>query len=809
MVDNIHNVNIKSEVESSYIDYAMSVIIGRALPDVRDGLKPVHRRVLYAMYKEGMLPNKKFVKCAGVVGEVIKKYHPHGDQAVYDTLVRMAQDFSLRYPLVNGQGNFGSIDGDPAAAYRYTESKLSKIAIKLLEDIDKDTVDFALTFDETSKEPLVLPSLLPNLLLNGSSGIAVGMATNIPPHNLNEVVDAISHKIENPEATVEDLMEFIKGPDFPTSAIITGKRGIYDLYKTGRGKITVQAKATIEEMKGGRNAIIVTEIPYMVNKSNLIENIVKLVNKGVISGISDIRDESNKKGIRMVIELKRDSIPMVVLNNLYKHTQMKTTFGGIMLAIDKGRPKEFKLNEIIDAYIEHRKEVVIRRTTFLLNKSRKRAHILEGLKIALDNIDLIVSIIRQSKTTEAARNALKEKFNLSSLQAQAILDMKLQQLTGLERINVENELKSKYADIENYEMILGNPREIARIILGELKELKETYGDERRTVITDSEDEVVPEDLIPKEDIVIALSHSGYIKRLNEDMIRSQRRGGMGAVGMKTKEDDFVEQLYSGNTHSYLLIFTNKGKCYWLKGYDIPEGTKQSKGRAIVNLLPVQPDEKVRSIVVVDEFDDQHHLFMATKNGTIKKSNLQLFSNPRSSGIIAMNLSDDDDLIFAGLTSGSNKILLATEHGKSITFREKDARPMGRNTQGVIGIRLENKDRVVSAEILNENASIFTITQFGIGKRTDASEYRVQTRAGKGIINIKVTPKSGNVVDVKQVNDNDEMMIISKNGIMIRIKMSEFRTIGRNTQGVKVMTLKNDDEIVSIEKVFFNEESEE
>ncbi|MCD6579038.1 DNA gyrase subunit A [bacterium] len=809
MSDNIHSVNIKSEVEASYIDYAMSVIIGRALPDVRDGLKPVHRRVLYAMYKEGMLPNKKFVKCAGVVGEVIKRYHPHGDQAVYDTLVRMAQDFSLRYPLVHGQGNFGSIDGDPAAAYRYTESKLSKIAMQLLEGIDKETVDFDLTFDETSKEPLVLPSLLPNLLLNGSSGIAVGMATNIPPHNLNEVVDAISHKIENPEATVEDLMEFIKGPDFPTSAIITGRRGIYDLYKTGRGKIIVQAKATIEEMKSGRNAIIVTEIPYMVNKTNLIENIVRLVNKGVITGISDIRDESNKKGIRMVIELKRDAIPMVILNNLYKHTQMKTTFGGIMLAIDKGRPKEFKLTEIIDAYLEHRKEVIIRRTTYLLNKSRKRAHILEGLKIALDNIDLIISIIRKSKNTEEARNALKEKFSLSSLQAQAILDMRLQQLTGLERINIENELKGKYADIENYEMILGNPREIARIMLSELKELKEKFGDERRTIITDSEDEVTPEDLIPKEDIAIALSHSGYIKRLNEDVFRSQRRGGKGAMGMKTKEDDFVEQLYTGNTHSYLLIFTNKGKCYWLKGYDIPEGTKQSKGRAIVNLLPVLPDEKVRSIVVVDEFDDEHHLFMATRKGTIKKSNLQLFSNPRSSGIIAMNLSDDDDLIFAGLTSGNDKVLLATEHGKSITFREKDARPMGRNTQGVIGIRLANKDNVVSAEILAESATIFTITQFGIGKRTSADEYRVQTRAGKGIINIKVTPKSGNVVDVKQVTDEDEIMIISKNGIMIRVKMSEFRTIGRNTQGVKVMSLKNDDEIVSIEKVFFNEDTEE
>jgi DNA gyrase subunit A len=808
MTENIHNVNIKSEVEASYIDYAMSVIIGRALPDIRDGLKPVHRRILYAMLKEGILPSKRFIKSAGVVGEVIKKYHPHGDQAVYDSIVRMVQEFSLRYPLIKGQGNFGSIDGDPAAAYRYTEVKLSKIAMKMLEDIEKDTVEFSPTFDETTREPTNLPALLPNILLNGSSGIAVGMATNIPPHNIGEIIDGIIYKIDNAEATVEELMQFVKGPDFPTGAIITGKTGIFNMYKTGRGKIIIQAKSQIEEVRNGRNAIIVSEIPYMVNKANLITNIAKLANNNIIQGLADIRDESNKKGIRIVIELKRDAIPKVVQNQLYKHTQLKTTFGAIMLAISNGKPIEFTLPQVLDAYILQRKNVVQRRTEFLLAKARKRAHILEGLKIALDNIDLIISIIRSSKTTEEARNKLKTKFNLSTIQAQAILEMKLHQLTGLERINIENELKEKYSEVENFEMILENPREVERIIKKELTELREEFNDERRSQIIDSDDEILPEDLIPKENIVLLLSHSGYIKRISEDSIRAQRRGGKGARGATAKDDDFIEQIYTANTHSYLLIYTSKGKCYWLKGYNIPESSKQAKGRAIINLLPIEQDEKIKSIVVVDDFDDQHFVFMATRKGVVKKSNLTLFSNPRSSGIIAINMDEGDDLIFAGLTTGKDNIFLATKHGKSITFNEKDARPLLRKSRGVRGIVLKSDDEVISAEILNADASIFTITQKGIGKRTNASDYRVQARSGKGIINIKTTLRSGNVVEVKQVTDDDELMLISKNGIMIRVNMKEFRVIGRNTQGVRVMNVSKNDEVISLEKVY-NEDFED
>ena len=806
MVENIRNVNIKTEVEASYIDYAMSVIIGRALPDIRDGLKPVHRRILYAMLKEGILPNKRFIKSAGVVGEVIKKYHPHGDQAVYDTIVRLAQDFSLRYPMVHGQGNFGSIDGDPAAAYRYTEVKLQKIAMTMLEDIDKDTVDFAPTFDETTQEPVVLPSLLPNLLVNGSSGIAVGMATNVPPHNLGEVIDALIHKIDNTEATAEDLMAFIKGPDFPTSAFLMGRQGLLDMYKTGRGKIKLQAKANIEEDKTGRPVIIVSEIPYQVNKANMIGAIAALADKGTIEGIHDIRDESNKKGIRVVIELKKDSIPRVVLNQLFKHTQMKITFGAIMLAIDKGKPVVFTLPQVLDCHIVHRKGVVRRRTEYLLSKSKRRAHILEGLKIALDNIDLIIAIIRKSASTEEAREELKSKFKLTTLQAQAILDMRLHQLTGLERNKIENELKQKYTEIENYESILANPREIERILKKELLDLRETFNDERRTLIIDDEEDISAEDLIPREDIVILLSHSGYVKRMASNLIRTQHRGGKGSRGIKTKDDDFVEQMYQASTHSYLLIFTSAGKCYWMKGYQIPEGSKQAKGRAIVNLLPLTQQEKIRSIVVVDEFDDQRNVFMATRLGTVKKTNLSLFSNPRSTGIIAINLDDEDDLIFAGLTSGKDNVFLATKGGKSITFGEKDVRPMGRNTRGVRGINLSLGDFVVTSEILQSDYSIFTITEKGIGKRTDVSEYRTQARAGKGIINIKVTERSGYVVGVKQVSDDDEITLISKEGILIKVLMSELRHIGRNTQGVKVMNVSAKDGIVSIEKSYSEED---
>ncbi len=808
MPENIQERSIKSEVESSYIDYAMSVIIGRALPDIRDGLKPVHRRILYVMHREGILPNKRFVKSANVVGMVLGKFHPHGDGAVYDSIVRMAQEFSMRYPLVHGQGNFGSIDGDPAAAYRYTEAKLSKIAVKMLEDIDKDTVDFIPNFDETTLEPTVLPALLPNFLLNGSSGIAVGMATNVPPHNLGEIVEALVHVIDNPESSVDELFQFIKGPDFPTGAIVTGISGIHDMYRTGRGRIIMQAKASIEEAKGGKAVIIVSEIPYMVNKSNLIEAIAKCADDGIITGISDIRDESNKNGIRVVIELKRDAIPKVVLNLLYKHTQMRTTFGAIMLAIDKGRPKEFNLKEILGAYLDHRRLVVRRRTEHLLAKAQRRAHILEGLKIAVDNIELIIELIKTSPNPDTAKERLKEKFNLSTIQVQAILEMQLQRLTGLERSNIEAELKEKYKEIEQYQMILSNPREIERIIRNELLSLKEDFSEPRRTIIVASEEEIDPEDLIPKEDIVISMTHSGYIKRLNQLEIRTQRRGGRGSTGMKTKEDDFVEKIFTSSTHSYLLVFTSIGKCYWLKGYDIPEGTKQSKGRSIAQLLPMTQDEKIKSIVCIDDFDDKHFVFMATKKGIVKKSNLSLYSNPRSSGIIAVNLEEGDDLIYAGLTSGKDKVFLATKDGKCITFNESDARSIGRNTIGVIGIRLEGDDHVVGAAILASTESIFTVTEKGIGKRTPSESYRVQSRGGKGIINIKLSDRSGCVVAVKQVSDDDEVMVISKNGIMIKMRMSDFREIGRNTQGVRVINLDKEDSVVSFEKSFIENDEE-
>jgi DNA gyrase subunit A len=795
------SINIEEEMKVSYLDYAMSVIIGRALPEVRDGMKPVHRRILYAMYKEGLLPNKKYSKSAGVVGEVLKKYHPHGDSAVYDAMVRLAQDFNMRYPLVDGQGNFGSLDGDPAAAYRYTEARLAKIAEEMLADIEKETVDFTPNFDDTTEEPTVLPARIPNLLINGSSGIAVGMATNIPPHNLGEVIDGLIMLLENPDTTINDLIAIIKGPDFPTGAVIHGTQGIIDAYNTGRGLIKVRAKARIEREAKSGDSIIISEIPYQLNKSRLIEKIAELVREKKLEGISDIRDESDRNdAVRIVLELKRGEVPQVVLNNLYKHTQMESTFGIIMLALANGQPRVMDLKRILDHFIQHRRDVVIRRTRFELRKAEERAHILEGLKIALDHLDEIIALIRNSKTPEEAKTGLMTNYPLSAIQAQAILDMRLQRLTGLERDKIVRDYEEILREIERLKGILGSEALVTQIIKEELLEIRNKYADERKTEIVPETADLTIEDLITEEEMVITVTHYGYIKRLALSTYRSQRRGGKGLTGMETREEDYVEQLFIGSTHDYMLFFSNFGRLYWLKTYQIPESSRTAKGKAMVNLFPLAEGERISTAISVKDFKDGY-LVMFTKAGIVKKTKLDEYSNPRSKGIIAVNLDEGDELIVVSRTSGKSDLVIGTKNGLAIRFKEEDARSVGRTARGVIGIRLTEGDEVVSANVIEERTTLLTVTEKGLGKRTNIDGYPVHRRGGKGVISIKVVEKGGNAVGLIQVQDEDEIVLITNGGMVIRMPARNISVLGRNTQGVKLMDLDPEDRIVSMGRV--------
>ena len=798
-------VDIEKEMKKSYIDYAMSVIVSRALPDVRDGLKPVHRRILYAMDGLGLTPEKPFRKSAYIVGEVMGNSHPHGDASIYDALVRMAQDFSLRYRMVNGHGNFGSVDGDSPAAMRYTEAKMPKLAVEMLADIDKNTVDFMPNYDEKLMEPTVLPAKIPNLLVNGSSGIAVGMATNIPPHNLTEVINAIIKLIEEDNVTDEDLMAEIKGPDFPTGGLILGREGIRDCYKTGRGKITVRAKAEIEEHGNGRYRIVVTELPYQVNKARLIENIADLVKDKRIDGISDLRDESDREGMRIVIELKRDANANVVLNQLYKNTQMQDTFGAIMLALVDNKPKILTLRQMLECYIDHRKNVIVRRTKFDLDKALARAHILEGLKIALDYIDEVIAIIRAAY--DDAQERLMKRFKLTEIQANAILEMKLRTLSGLQREKIEEEYDQLMKQIERFRAILASEKLVCDIVRDELLEIKAKYGDERRTQIVAAEGEFETEDLIKEETTVVALTHFGYIKRVPISTYKTQRRGGRGITGIQTREEDFVEQLFVTSTHDMIMFFTNKGKVYRLKGYEVPEAGRTAKGTAIVNLLQLDGDEKITAVIPIHAFAEGQYLLMATKNGIIKKTNLMEYNSSRKVGLQAISLKDDDELIDVRLTDGERNIVMVTHEGMSITFSETDVKSAGRIAQGVIGIRLDNDDYVVGMEpIYSDKGYLLAITEHGFGKRTELTEYRVQTRAGKGVITYKTTPKTGKVVGIKVVNDDDEIMLITDNGIIIRLEVENISVLGRSTQGVTLMRTNDGGKVVSIAKVTSEDE---
>jgi DNA gyrase subunit A len=801
-------INIEEEMKTSYLDYAMSVIVGRALPDVRDGLKPVQRRILYAMLREGLTPGKKYSKCAGVVGEVLKKYHPHGDSAVYDALVRLAQDFNMRYPLVDGQGNFGSVDGDPAAAYRYTEARLAKIAEEMLVDIDKETVDFVANFDETTEEPTVLPARIPNLLVNGSSGIAVGMATNIPPHNLGEVIDGLLLLIDNPDATVKEIMKKIKGPDFPTGGIIHGRKGIVDAYTTGRGQVKMRARVDIEEHKKG-SQIIISELPYQTNKARLIEKIAELVRQKRIEGISDLRDESDRDGIRVVLEVKKGDIPQVILNNLYKQTPMETSFGIIMLAIVNGQPRVLNLLELLTLFLKHRREVTVRKTRFELRKAEEKAHILEGLKVALDNLDKIIKLIRQSKTPEDALNGLMKGFPLSKVQAQAILDMRLQRLTGLEREKIIKDYNETLKAIKRLKAILDSPALVDDIIRQELEDVKKKYEDKRRTEITKEADEITMEDLVADEDVVITITHQGYIKRTSLDEYRSQRRGGKGMKGMATRKEDFVEDLFTASTHDFLLFFTNFGRLYWLKVYRVPEMSRAARGKAIVSLIQMSSRERITAVFPVKEFTGGKYLFMATKKGYVKKTSLTAYSNPRAVGINAIKIEDNDELIGVRATNGEKDIILSTRDGMSIRFNEKDVREMGRVARGVKGINLKSGDEVVSVGVVEKGASLLTVTEKGYGKRTKADEYRVQSRGGKGIKTIKITEKNGKVLGVLQTTNDDEIILISEKGLIIRMKATDVRMIGRATQGVRLMRLEEGDRVVSFARVAERETEED
>jgi DNA gyrase subunit A len=800
---------IEDEMKESFIDYSMSVIVSRALPDVRDGLKPVHRRVLYAMNELGLVPGRAYKKSATVVGDVLGKYHPHGDQSVYDALVRMVQDFSLRYPLVDGQGNFGSVDGDSAAAYRYTEARLTRLAMTMLADIDKDTVRWAPNFDDRLQEPTVLPSLMPNLLVNGSTGIAVGMATNIPPHNLREVAKAIAHLVDNPEATPGDLAKHISGPDFPTGGIIYGRTGIKEMYETGRGRLVVRARAQVEEREStGRTQIVVTEIPYMVNKARLVENIAELARDKKIEGISDMRDESDRDGMRIVIELKRDAVPMVVLNNLYKHTQMQTTFGAIMLALANGRPREMNLREICGHYVEHRHEVITKRTQFDLDQAQAREHILDGLKIAVDNIDAVIKIIRGADDTEDADKKLRARFKLSEKQSKAILDMRLAKLTGLEIEKLEAELKEVRATIKELQAILASKPRRMEILKKELADLAKEFGDDRKTAIVADEGDFSVEDLIAEEDMVVTVSHQGYIKRIAVTTYRRQRRGGRGLTGMAHKDEDWVEHLFIASTHDYVMFFTQTGQVYWLKVYDIPQMGRAAKGKPIVNCIAIKPDERIAALVNVREFADDKYLMFATRDGTVKKSLLSAYSNVRTVGLNAINIEAGDELIDVQVTDGSNDIILATKFGMSIRFHEKDAREMGRATGGVKGIELEKDDAVIGMVIVRREATLLVVSELGLGKRSELQDYRIQHRGGKGIITLRCTEKTGNVVALQEVIPGDQLMVITRHGVIIRSPVNDIRVIGRNTQGVKIINLDEGDVVQDVARVVEDEAEE-
>ncbi|WP_139492909.1 DNA gyrase subunit A [Brevibacillus dissolubilis] len=790
-------VDISQEMRDSFIDYAMSVIVSRALPDVRDGLKPVHRRILYAMHDMGLTPDKAFRKSANVVGEVMANYHPHGDSAIYETMVRLAQDFNMRYMLVEGQGNFGSVDGDPAAAMRYTESRLAKIALELLRDIDKDTVDFVPNYDGRKEEPTVIPSRFPNLLVNGSSGIAVGMATNVPPHNLTEVIDGVQAMIDNPDITIHELMGIIKGPDFPTSGEILGYSGIRKAYETGRGSIIMRAKSTIEE-HNGKARIIVTEIPFQVNKARLVEKIAELVRDKKIEGITDLRDESDRKGMRIVIELRRDIIPKVVLNNLYKQTQMQSTFGVNMLALVDNRPRVLNLRELLYYYLEHQRVIVRRRTEYDLRQAEARAHILEGLRIALDHIDEIISLIRSSQTTEEARNGLMERYSLSHEQAQAILDMRLQRLTGLERDKIENEYQELIAKIAELQAILADEGKIYAIIREELQEIKERFGDERRTQITFDEGDILDADLIPEEEVVITLTHSGYIKRLPVNTYKSQRRGGRGIQGAGTRDEDFVEHLLTTNSHDTLFFFTSKGKVYRIKGYEIPDLSRTAKGTPIINLIQIEKGETVSAIIPIKEFRADQYLFFATKHGIVKRTDLLTFDNVRKGGLIAVNLREDDELVGVRLTDGHQEIIMGTKNGMAVRFKEEDVRVMGRGATGVKGVTLDGNDVVIDMDVVRPDAEVLIVTARGYGKRTPISEYRIQSRGGKGLKTHNVTDRSGHIVGLKVVQADEDLMIITVNGIIIRLRIKDISVMGRYTQGVKLIRLDENEGVGSI-----------
>ncbi len=794
-------VPIEEEMRKSYLDYAMSVIIGRALPDIRDGLKPVHRRILYAMEREGLHYNRRYSKCAGVVGEVLKHYHPHGDAAVYDALVRLAQEWNLRYPLVDGQGNFGSVDGDPAAAYRYTEARLAKIAHEMLADIDRDTVDFVPNFDGFVQEPTVLPTKLPNLLVNGSSGIAVGMATNIPPHNLSEVVDGLVMLVENPAATVGDLMTAIKGPDFPTRGYIYGTGGIHEAYTTGRGTITMRAKAHAEKMRGGREAIVVTELPYQVNKATLIEKIAELAREKKIEGISEIRDESNREGIRIVLEVGRGEIPQILLNQLHKHTQMQSTFGVIMLALVDRRPQVVNLKEMLEAFIRFRREVVTRRTRFELARAEERAHILEGLRKAVDQLDLVIRLIRGAENPDAAKDALVRRLDLTEIQAKAILDMRLQRLTQLERHKIVEEHEQTLALIADLRDVLASEGRLMRIIKEELLALKAEYGDERRTEILTETTELTIEDLLADEEMVVTITRSGYIKRTHVDLYRSQRRGGKGVTGMETKEEDVVDDLFIATTHSYLLFFTSQGKVHWLKVHEIPEGGRQAKGKAMANLLSLGEGERVATVLSIREFEAGGFILFATKQGKVKKTELEAYSHPRAGGIQAIALEEGDEVMAARRTDGQREVVMSTKKGTIIRFSEEECRPMGRVAAGVRGIDVEDGDQVIAAEVVLEGAALLTVTARGYGKQTPLEEYRLQGRAGKGIIDIKTGGRNGDVVGVIQVRPTDDILVVTTKGMIIRMHAADVSSQGRNTWGVRVIDLDPDDQVGSVARV--------
>ena len=804
-------VNIEDEMKRSYMDYAMSVIIGRALPDVRDGLKPAHRRVLYGMKMMGLASNRGYRKCAKIVGEVMGNYHPHGDASIYDTLVRMAQDFNMRYPVVDGQGNFGSIDGDPPAAMRYTEARLQALADDIMADLDKETVDFTPNYDETTEEPTVLPAHIPNLLVNGSAGIAVGMATNVPPHNLREVIDGVIWAIErgqetgaklSKDETLRGLMEHVKGPDFPTGGLVVGRGGIHAAYRTGRGAILMRARATIEQMKrGDRQSIVVTEIPYQVNKATLIKKIADLVGDKTIEGISDLRDESDREGMRIVIELKRGEVPEVILNNLYKHTQLQQSFGVIMLAIVGGRPKVLNLAELVESFIDFRREVVIRRTQFELRKAEARYHILEGLKIALDNLDAVIKLIRGSKTVPEARDGLITQFSLSQIQAQAILDMQLQRLTGLERQKILDEMAELLKTIERLRAILGSEKLLMQIIVDELKDVQRKYGDDRRTEIIEETGELSIEDLIAEEDMAITVSNTGYIKRTPITSYRNQRRGGKGRIGMRTRDEDFVSHLFVASTHAYMMIFSDRGRAYWLKVHEIPDVGPGGKGKAIANLVSMAADEKIAALQTVKEFEDGKFIFMGTERGIVKKTELSAFSNPRAGGIIAMGVEEGDRLMAAQITDGTGEIFIGTRDGLAIRFPESDVRPMGRTAYGVKGISLREGDRVVAMEIVRPGSTLLTVTENGYGKRTELDEYRVQSRGGVGIINIQTSERNGRVVGMASVHDEDEFMLITQQGKILRTVARDIRSIGRATQGVRLIEMDADDRVVALARL--------